>query len=1056
MSNETTKPRVNGVTRRQFMQTSALLGGSGALASLATGCASAPRAEDWNYTLNDPENVIYSVCLQCHTDCPIKVKHEAGTISKIDGNPYSIQTFNPAIPYATAPASGALVDGAVCPKGQAGIQSQYDPYRVVKVLKRAGKRGANQWQVISFEKAVAEICSGGKLFAHVPGEEERHVPGLNEIRKMRDPQLAKAMAADAKKVATGELSVAAFKRRHRAHLDLLIDPDHPDLGPANNQFVFQGGRIEHGRKEFAKRWVNSAFGSINWFEHTSICEQSHHIAYFEVTTQYKGGKWTGGKHHMKPDLYQSEFVIFFGTGAFEANFGPPYLSNLVTNGQVDGKLRYAVVDPRLSKTAAKAWKWLPVQPGGDAALAYAMVRWMLENEAFDAGYLRAANRAAASAAGNPTWTDATWLVRIEEDGPGALLRAADIGLGDEHHFVTTRDGEPVILDTNDAAQAVTGDLWFSGEIGGIRVKSALQVVRDYAFSRSLKSWSKECGIPVADIIAVAKEFAAHGRKSVAEMYRGPVQRTNGYYNGQAVILLNMLVGNSSWKGGLSAGGGHWHEDGSKPGQPFPLTKGLHPGKLTPFGHRINREKAHYEESTLFRDNGYPAKRPWFPHSGNVYQEILPSIADGYPYPVKALLLHKATPAFSSPAGDKIIATLVDTEKLPLLLASDIVVGETSMYADYIFPDTSIWERWGTPHITPACPVRQSKVRQPTVEPLVETVSVFGRATPMGLEALMLALAEKLELPGYGKDGFAPGLDFTHPQDWFLKMVANLAAGDKPGQHVPAADAGEMTVFTQARAHLSATVFDRERAPASVTTTGGRNWWREVVYVLNRGGRYEDFSTYQKSGPLQPHPFRGMFHFYVERVAGSRHPYTGKRFSGIALAQPILGYNDKPVKQGNLPLRLITYKEIAGGQSRTVPDYWIGAVLDENRVLINSATAREMGLKPGQRVRLVSGSNKRGVWDLHNGREIPVVGRLQVMEGMRPGVVAVSWHYGHWAYGAGDLTIDGAHIAGDRRRAKGLCPNAVMLTDPTLGNVTLQDLIGGSASYYDTRVDLIPV
>jgi hypothetical protein len=31
------------------------------------------------------------------------------------------------------------------------------------------------------------------------------------------------------------------------HLDTLIDPDHPDLGPKNNQFTFVWGGLKDGR-----------------------------------------------------------------------------------------------------------------------------------------------------------------------------------------------------------------------------------------------------------------------------------------------------------------------------------------------------------------------------------------------------------------------------------------------------------------------------------------------------------------------------------------------------------------------------------------------------------------------------------------------------------------------------------------------------------------------------------------------------------------------------------------------------------------------------------------
>jgi len=200
----------------------------------------------------------------------------------------------------------------------------------------------------------------------------------------------------------------------------------------------------------------------------------------------------------------------------------------------------------------------------------------------------------------------------------------------------------------------------------------------------------------------------------------------------------------------------------------------------------------------------------------------------------------------------------------------------------------------------------------------------------------------------------------------------------------------------------------------------------------------------------------LFNVYVETVALTYHSYTGERFSGIAPAAPVKGYDDRPVKHTDFPLELITYKEIVGGQSRTAPDYWLDATLTENKILINAATARKLGFKDGDRARLTSATNSEGVWDLKNGQQIPVEGKVKVLQGMRPGVVAVSWHYGHWAYGSNDVIIDGQSIPGEKSRGRGLCPNAVMATDPVLKNVTLEDLIGGSASYYDTSVKLTAV
>ncbi|MFQ6116397.1 MAG: molybdopterin-dependent oxidoreductase, partial [bacterium] len=560
---------------------------------------------------------------------------------KIDGSAYSPQSMVPHVSYTISPIETSTIEGKVCPKGQAGIQSLYDPYRIVKVLKRTGPRGSNQWKTIPFNQAIDEIVHGGYIFKNVKGEKNRYVSGLKELYAIRDPNKIKTLSADAKKVAKKEMSIADFKNKHAALLPMLIDAQHPDLGPINNQFVFLAGRIEHGRKEFSKRWLSDAFGSVNWYEHTSICEQSHHIAYEMATNKYDKGNWKGGKHHMKPDALNSKFIVYFGTGAFEANFGPPPMAEKITDGLVTGRLKIAVVDPRFSKTAAKAWKWVPIQPGSDGALALGMIRWIIENKRFDRSFLTNANKAAAKTDGEPSWSTATWLVKIEKDGtPGKYLRASDLSIGDEHTFVVLKNGQPIAFNPYDAQKVVEGDLMVDTTVNGIKVKSALQLLWDSVASRSLDEWAKICGVDRSLMIELATEFTSHGKKAVAEFYRGPVQHTNGYYNAQALISLNLLVGNPDWKGGLSVGGGHWHEDGSKPGNPFALKK-MHPGKLGAFGIKLSKEKSKYEETTLF--NGYPAKRPFYPFTSNVYQEVLPAAKAGYPYPIKALFLHKGPP-----------------------------------------------------------------------------------------------------------------------------------------------------------------------------------------------------------------------------------------------------------------------------------------------------------------------------------------------------------------------------------------------------------------------------
>jgi anaerobic selenocysteine-containing dehydrogenase len=1035
--------------RRNFLASAAFVGGSGILAlqsprliALAAGRADGgPDGAFPEYILAKPESVIYTTCLQCHVDCQVKAKHWNGVLAKLTGNPYSPQNYLPHLPYETDLARAAKADGKLCAKGQSGIQTYADPYRIRKVLKRAGPRGSNKWETIPFGTFINEVAQGGELFKNI-GESRRY-PGFDEVYALRDRNVAKSLAGDAKKVGKGAMPIAVFKRKHADHLDVLIDPDRPDLGPKNNGFVFQAGRIEHGRKELMKWFVHNSFGSVNAYEHTTICEQSHHIAYKALTANASG--------HMKPDLLQCEFVLFWGTGAFTANFGLTPMSERVTTGKVERGMKTAVVDPRLSNDAAKADWWLPVKPGSDGALALMFMRWMFENNRFDAGYLANANRAAADADAEPTFTNGTHLVVVEDGRAARLLTASEVGLGSKDQAVAMRNGQPVAFDPDDKATPIEGDLFVDTTINGLPVKTPLAILRDEAMSRSWEEYESITGISLTMLEPVVRELTSHLKKAAVELYRGPVQHTDGFYAGAAVIILNVLLGNSDWKGGMSVGGGHWHESGGKPASFYNFSK-LHPSKLATFGPTITREKSRYEDFTFFREEGYPARRPWYPFTSNVYQEIIPSFAMGYPYPGKILFLHKGTPVLATPAGHKAIEMLRDHDRVPLFIACDIVIGETSMYADYILPDLSYLERWGTPHVTPDVTTTTSKIRQPVALPLTEEVTVDGELMPICLETFMIALGKKLGLPGIGKDAFGPGMDLNRMEDWFLKLIANIAVGDKLNEEIPDANNEEMRIFREARAFLPKSIFDEEKWRRAVKP----ELWTKVVYALNRGGRFAEAQS-AHDGPYMKKKFGKMFHLFMENVAAQRNSMNGEYFPGVTTYRGQFDTTGKPLdRAGAYPLALITYKESFCGQSRTISNYWSNVALqNENFIVMHKQDVARLGLKPGQRVRLTSVSNREGSVRINDDQVIEVVGPIKAVEGMRPGVVGVSWHYGHWAYGSNDVEVNGQRIKGDPRRAAGVCPNPVMLLDPVLQDVCLTDPIGGSASFYDTMVAVQP-
>lgn len=1065
----------NVLNRKDFIKCSAVLGGAILASQMEWATSLVRKAEaglltpEEEYELIRAENTLYTVCLQCNTGCGIKVKlfrkNGEAVALKIDGNPFNPFVSLPHLPYTTSPLQANTIDRAICPKGQAGIQTAYDPYRLTKVLKRAGKRGEGKWETISFDRAINEIVNGGNLFSRVPGEESRHVTGLKDIYVLRDPQIAKAMADDAKAIATAtdkKAAVEEFKARHAANLHYLIDPEHPDLGPKNNQLVYFWGRIKAGRSDFGKRFFGDYFGTVNTHGHTTVCQGSLYFTCKAMSEQYEYAKFGGGKKfYWQADFENSEYILSVGSNLFEANYGPPNRNLRLIPRLADGKAKLTVVDPRFNKSAAKANKFLAIIPGADAALFAAIIQWIINNRKYDARYLANANKAAAKAAGEPTWTNAALLVRVDDKGkPGKFLRAHEIGLakrekrvdkdGKEHHFeylVAMRNGTPVAVDPNDEMNVVTGDLLVSATIKGIRVKSALQVIADSANSRSIAEWSRACGIKAKDIEAVAKDLTSFGKRAVVDVHRGVSQHTNGFYNVTSAMTINLLLGNFDHRGGMIAAS-TYNITGDKEGQPFNLGK-MSPGKTSKFGISVIRHGVKYEDSTLFE--GYPAKRNWWPLSSDIYEEILPSIGDAYPYPVKAVFSYMGTPAYALPAGHTNIEVLADVDKVPLYFATDIIVGTTTMYADYIFPDLSYLERWEMQGSHPNMPARVQPVRQPVIAPIPETVRVFGQDMPCCLEAVIMALAEKLGMKGYGKDGLGPGQDFVRPDDFYIRMVANLATDGTP---VPDADDAELKLFLEARTHLPKTVFDPQRWE---DISGPL--WRKVVYVLNRGGRFQEYEDIYKDD-LVSNQYKKMINVYQEKTAGTKNAFTGESNPGYATYIPVMTAMGKTPRESGLedgyPLHLLTQRDVLMTKSRTISNYWLLALLPENAVIVNPRDAKKLGLKTGDSVRVVSATNPEGVWDLKNGIRKPMVGKVKVTETIMPGAVTFTLGHGHWATGAADIVIDGETINGDPRRAAGIHANAAMWVDPYLKNTCMLDPVGGSVSFYDTKVRLIKV
>jgi thiosulfate reductase / polysulfide reductase chain A len=86
---------------------------------------------------------IFSICDNCVNKCGVIARVSGGRLVKLDPNPHF-------------PKSRAML----CAKGNAGVQTLYDPDRLKHPLIRVGERGAGRWRKASWDEALDVTAAG--------------------------------------------------------------------------------------------------------------------------------------------------------------------------------------------------------------------------------------------------------------------------------------------------------------------------------------------------------------------------------------------------------------------------------------------------------------------------------------------------------------------------------------------------------------------------------------------------------------------------------------------------------------------------------------------------------------------------------------------------------------------------------------------------------------------------------------------------------------------------------------------------------------------------------
>ena len=1012
-------------TRRDLLKTSAALGGAAVFAAgfsetaerVAKSVISPAQAlgvngrslkpemrvdADGKLQLDPGQRVSYTMCLGCTTQCGVRVRidNATETVLRVAGNPYSPLSTDPHLPMSASVRDsfislsrfqerGLAGRSTACARGNAVLQLTNSPYRVTTPLKRVGPRNSGQWKPISFEQLVQEVVEGGNLFG------EGHVKGLRELRSFEP-----------------------------------IDPAQPELGPKTNKVAVLLS-ADDGRGAFVRRFLQQAYGSINQTGHGAYCGGSFRAGAGAVFGNTKT------MPHAKPDLQHAEFIIFIGTAPAQA--GNPFKrqGTLLAKARTSGKLNYVVVDPVLGHSdnlaARERGRWIPIKPGTDAALALAMMRWMFDEQRIDGKHLSQPNLKAAHAAGEASWSNATHLVIVEPTHPraGAFLRASDLGApiaaadrykdADSYIVIDAASDTPLAHDA--AAGPATLFVERSLDIGGkpVKVASALSLLASNARTKTIEEYSEICGVPADVITGLAREFTSHGKKAAADSHGGTMAG-NGFQSAFAIVMLNTLIGNLNVQGGTFVGAG-----GFNPYAGPRYKMGSFKGAFTPHGVPLSRNFP-YEKTSEFRrkkaaGKPYPAEAAWYATAGHLSTEWLPAALSGYPYGLDALILWSTNPVYGIP-GIRPVAekTLGDPKKIQLLIAVDPFINESTAFADYIVPESVMYEGWGFVAPWAGVPTKTMLTRWPVVEPKTDKTA---EGHPICGESFLIALAKTMKLPGFGANAITGADGKTYPldkpEDWWFRAAANIAFTGK----APVGDASDDDIALSGVSRL---------VPALRATLPDAEV-RKVAFLYSRGGRHQPAREGWTDRGVAAWPFEKPLNVWNEAVGTARNAITGQRHSGAPLWVEPSYADGTPLAERHAkkdwPLLLVSQKSALQG-SRSIPSSRLRDVHPFNPVAINPADAERLGIAAGDPIRITTPGGS-------------AVGVALLRHGVRAGVIAIEYGFGHRELGARAHRIGDHVLPHDPRIAAGIDGNVLGLPDPTRRTAAiLLDSISGTA------------
>jgi anaerobic selenocysteine-containing dehydrogenase len=339
--------------------------------------------------------------------------------------------------------------------------------------------------------------------------------------------------------------------------------------------------------------------------------------------------------HQFSDALNSDLVLLWGANPVvtrSVDYSP--LNRARENGT-----QLVCIDPRKSATAEICNTWLSPAPGTDAALALSILNHVIETDQINHDFVL-------------NHTNSPFLVRMDN---GAMLRAGDLqeGAGDALMAWNARTASPVPHSQAETPVLKTRQRVVLKDGASIEVATAFELLCELAAQYPFETAAEICGIPAADISALAVQFAGAKRAAIRAGYG----IDHYYYSDVTMRALAALV---IVKGHIG-----------KPGTGVMINAG---DKLAPF-----------HASLFYAPDGK------FPHRAFSLMHADAAVITGDPYPIKMECISFGNPFNQGkPNRRKVIGTYV--EKLDFLVVIDHFMTDTARYADLVLPAATIFEK----------------------------------------------------------------------------------------------------------------------------------------------------------------------------------------------------------------------------------------------------------------------------------------------------------------------------------------------------------------------------